>query len=438
MLRLKWLVVAGVMVAVLLAGAAGAGARGLAGKALGSEVRLSSNAASQVNPAVAWNQTAGQYLVVWEDHRNAGTWGFDIYGRRLNANGGAVGADFRITGGTADASERMPAVVWNAAANEYLVVWEDWRNSTGPGSGADIYGRRIGANGVAVGADFRISTPTGEKHESHPAVSWDQTTNRYLVVWDDERAVATRGTDIFGRLLDATGVPVAADLRINRLATLASQVYPAVSAGSGEFLVVWEDHRDESDYRIFGRRVYSATGAVLGTDIRISGSAAESALVPAVTTNPTTGEYLVVWEDWRNFNPDVLRISTIYGRLVAADGTPLNRDLRVSSRQNESGAGGPAVAWNAGAGRFLVTWTDGRNVVMEGPDPVVGVDIYGRRLESDGSPAGADLQLTAVTSSEIDSAVAAQAGGTAFFVVWCDMRNVDTTGEDIYGRKVPG
>jgi len=142
-------VVAGVALWSLVAGGAAAGAG--EARALGAEVRLSNNPSSQVGPAVAWNETADRYLVVWEDWRNEGTTGTDIYGRQFGAGGGALGAEFRITGGVSDSRERMPAVAWNQTANEYLVVWEDWRNSSGPGSGADIYGRRIGANGVAVG-----------------------------------------------------------------------------------------------------------------------------------------------------------------------------------------------------------------------------------------------------------------------------------------------
>ena len=387
---------------------------------------------------MAWNQTAGQYLVVWEDWRNEGTTGTDIYGRRFGAGGGALGAEFRITGGVSDSRERMPAVVWNKTANEYLVVWEDWRNSSGPGSGADIYGRRIGANGAAAGADFRISTPTGEKHESHPAVGWDQTTNRYLVVWDDERAMTTRSTDIYGRVLSATGAPAAPDFRISRLATLSAQVFLVVAGGAGKFLVVWEDHRDEADYRVYGRRVDAATGVAEGADVRLTGSAARNAIVPAVAGNGTTGEFLVVWEDWRSYTEDVLNIASVYGRLVGADGVPADRDRRLGNRNATAGAYGPVVAWNQAAGRHLVTWTDGRNVVMDGPDPVVGNDISGRRAGTDGTPAGVELRLSSAVPSEFDSALVSNSGGGSFFVVWCDLRNADTAGEDLYGRQVPG
>ncbi|MFQ5668626.1 MAG: hypothetical protein ACE5I7_19660, partial [Candidatus Binatia bacterium] len=45
----------------------------------------------QIRPAVAYNGSANEYLVVWEDHH----WGFgtdwDIYGQRVNAGGTTAG-----------------------------------------------------------------------------------------------------------------------------------------------------------------------------------------------------------------------------------------------------------------------------------------------------------------------------------------------------------
>ena len=54
-----------------------------------------------------------------------------------------VGDDFRISGDPATAFDTEPAVAWNPDQDEYLVVWEDYRNEAG--SGSDIYGRRVAA-----------------------------------------------------------------------------------------------------------------------------------------------------------------------------------------------------------------------------------------------------------------------------------------------------
>lgn len=400
------------------------------GRALGAEVRVSSAGGSEVTPAVAWNPTTQQYLVVWEDGRTEETTGTNLYGRLLSATGAPAGPDFLIAAGPGTSRQQAPAVAWNGAT--YLVVWQDWRNGVDP----DIWGRRVGANGVPSFGEFRISRAAATGDQRNPAIAWNDTTGQYLVVWDDYRAEATRGVDIFGRLIDAAGEAVAPDFRVSRLASLTHQLSPSVAwnEGSNEYLVVWEDHRDDGDYRVFGRRIDGASGVPLGGDIRLSGSGAQNAILPAVASDGTG--YVVVWEDWREYTEDVLNIGSIYGRLLGADAIPVDRDLRISSRLNDKGAGSPGISWSAVSSHYLATWTDGRNVVWDGPDPLVGNDVYARRLGADGAAVGPDFRVSTPTTSEIDPAVAA--GNGWFLVAWCDERNAETAGTDIYGRRASG
>ena len=69
----------------------------------------------------------------------------DIYGRRVGADGQRLGEQFRITGLYTPGNEASPAIAWNATTNQYLVVWVDDR--VFPARGYDIRGphpRRIG------------------------------------------------------------------------------------------------------------------------------------------------------------------------------------------------------------------------------------------------------------------------------------------------------
>jgi len=141
--------------------------------------------------------TAGEYLVVWADLRISPTRGWDIYGRRVGADGARIGGDFRIGGGRTLSDDESPAVAWNETADEYLVVWTDERN--GSTWASDIYGRRVGPDGAVIGGDFGISGPNALSYEDEPAVAWNQTANQYLVVWQDGRNLSTRLYDIYGR-----------------------------------------------------------------------------------------------------------------------------------------------------------------------------------------------------------------------------------------------
>jgi hypothetical protein len=425
--------------ALLVVVAAGAGAWGAGGPSsarvsslVGSAFRISGpQATSSENwPAVAWNGSGNEFLVVWSDGRNSSTRGSDIYGRRVSAAGSAVGPDFRISGPAAIDVESNPAVAWNATANEYLVVWDDNRNSST--RSLDIYGRRVSAAGTPLGADFRVSGAGAIWDDLWPAVAWDATANEYLVVWDDGRNSSTRSWDIYGRRVSAAGTPLGADFRVSGAGAISYENWPAVAWGgtANEFLVVWGDGRNftSSLDDIYGRRV-SAAGTPLGADFRISGPNAWShEATPAVAYDSTANQFLVVWTDPRNIDT---RGDDIYGRRVSAAGAPVGANFRISGPNAISYEANPAVAYNSTSNQFLVVWQDYRN--SSSID-----DIYGRRVSAAGTPVGADFRISGSypTSEDEWPAVAYDSASNQFLVVWQDYRNFSTRGDDVYGRRV--
>jgi len=434
---LRMLVSAGVA-GLLLAVAAGAGGQeaGVAGKStpLGADFRISGAGAQGEDgyPAVAWNATTNQYLVVWQDQRSAATRGADIYGRLVDAQGVPVGADFRISGPNATEDDLRPAVVWNGAADQYLVVWQDQRNS--PAHHGDIYGRRVSATGAVAGMDFPISSP-GATAE-WPAAAWNGTANQYLVVWQDDRDEATHVGDIYGRRLSATGAVVGADFPISSPAA-GGKVLPAVAwnGTANQYLVVWQDERDETTRGsdIYGRRV-SAQGAVVGPERRISGPAAKgNDWWPAVAWNGAANQYLVVWGDER----DSSRGFDVRGRLVSADGTAVRADFRISGRAATASDESPVVVWNETANEYLVVWMDGRDDAHRADR---GCDIYGRRVSAAGAPAGAEFRISGpgATTDDVLPAMAWDRAANRYLVVWSEARNFLTSNWDIFGRQVAG
>jgi hypothetical protein len=152
------------------------------------------------SPAVAYNSTDNEYLVVWwgsdDSETAAGYWNV-IFGQRIDASSGAeVGTDdFRISGTEAHncvlCADTYPGIVYNSTDNEYLVVWWSDIYTGGIGAEYDIFGQRLDAAGNEVGEDdFRISFmgPDGNPDfdATSPAVAYSGAVNGYLVVWDGE------------------------------------------------------------------------------------------------------------------------------------------------------------------------------------------------------------------------------------------------------------
>jgi hypothetical protein len=104
-----------------------------------------------------------------------------------------------------------PAVAYNASADEYLVVWNGDDDSGPLVDGAfEIFGQRLdGSTGAEIGAnDFRISDlgPDGDTafDALYPALPPNPRADEYLVVWegdDDTGTLVDDEVEIFGQLL---------------------------------------------------------------------------------------------------------------------------------------------------------------------------------------------------------------------------------------------
>jgi hypothetical protein len=199
-------------------------------------------------PDIVYNDITNEYMVVWQNL--AGNQG-DIYGRRIGPIGVQVGAEFVI--GQAADTQGFPAIAWNDDDNEYLVVWHDYR--TEGTTGADIYGRRVGATSNVLGSDFIISSASGATDQLHPAVIYVQSAGRYRVVWDDDRDSASKGTgyDIRGRWVTSAGAVVGTfdDIVIRQIGW---QQYPTLvySEDFDQALTLWHDGRSGVEYDIYG------------------------------------------------------------------------------------------------------------------------------------------------------------------------------------------
>jgi hypothetical protein len=401
---------------------------------LGADFRISDRTGTggEWLGSVVWNGSAGQYLVVWGDDRDASTRGEDILGQRVSAGGSLLGGNFLISGPGATSNEGSPAVAWNGS-DEYLVVWMDMRNQST--RGWDIYGQRVSATGWRLGGDFRISGDAATSDDWYPAVAWNASAGQYLVVWGDERMSSTRGADIFGQRVSAGGSLVGGDFRISGAGATGDELTPAVvwNGTANQYLVVWDDGRSTSTRStdIFGQRV-SATGSRLGGNFRISGAVATDAeVLPAVAWSQRSNQYLVVWEDQRSYST---RGWDIYGRRVSADGARIGGDFRVSGVGATADEKSPDIAWNRSANQYVVVWYDGRNWTTRSSD------IYGGVVSATGSAVGGDFQICgpAATSYEVSPAVAWNGSANQGLVVWDDGRNQATRRSDIYGRRLSG
>jgi hypothetical protein len=197
------------------------------GARIGSEVRITTEAATSDNPSLAW--TGSTFGVAWNDYRDANE---EIYLALVSDAGVKLGSDVRIT--TSTGSSIRPALVWTGS--EFGVGWQDNRDGN-----PEIYLARISDAGVKVGTDVRVTTDSSASYK--PDMTW--TGSEYALVWYDYR---DGNTEIYLALVSADGVKASADLRITADADTSEE--PDVAWSGSTLGVTWWDDRD-GNYEIY-------------------------------------------------------------------------------------------------------------------------------------------------------------------------------------------
>jgi hypothetical protein len=135
-----------------------------------------------------------------------------------------------------------------------------------------------------------------------------------------------------------------------------------------------------------------AGGAVTETqDFQVNGFTPGNQANPAVAVG-AGGNFLVVWDSEVSAGTDTDG-SSIQGRLLAADGTPLTDDFQVNTvtpgDQLE-----PAVAATPG-GDFVVVWRS----LVEGGVYVRTVGVHLQLVQGNGAPAGGEFVVQSLTDN---------------------------------------
>jgi hypothetical protein len=356
---------------------------------------------------------------------------FEIFGQRIDATGAEVGPDdFRIShlgtdGDTASGWASSPAVAYNLTNHEYLVVWYGCDDTAPlvPGE-YEIFGQRVGVAGDLVGApSFRISDvgPDGSSQfrAGFPDVAYNSNDNEYLVVWIADDSIGNEN-DIYGQRIDGvTGAELGTnDFRISDMGSDGDTnyfgVYPAVAydPNNNRYLVVWygDDNVDplvDQEWEVFGQLLDGFTGEEIGAnDFRISdmgsdGDVSRRAYLPDLAFDSLSGEYLVVWCG----DDAVDNENEVYGQRVTADGAQIGtNDFRISDMGPDGDTGygvdNVRVAFRVGTNFALIVWDGDDNTP---PLVLDEKEVFGQLFIS------ATATTTTITGHTPDASVVGQA-----------------------------
>lgn len=326
---------------------------------------------------------------------------FFVYLNQLTIAQGIIKDDFLVNDDTTNTSQTNSSISMNAAGN-FVIVWEDTRNIIN----SDIYFQRYNSAGLPLDANIKVVDDVDTAGQWHPAVAMDATGD-FVIVWDDNR---NDDLDICFQRYTSTGTTVGSNTIVNVNINGADQYAPLIAMDEvGDFVIVWLIKYQTFTYDIYFQR-YTSTGIPLGVNTKVN----EQAGLAGNTSfsMDATGNFVVVWSDSRNGDLD------IYFQRYASDGTPLGVNTKVNDDTGNNFQSQPSIAMDA-VGDFVVVWYDYRNAKE---------DIYFQRYASTGAPLGVNIKVnddTRTANRRVPSISINSAGD--YIIVWQESNYVQGT-----------
>jgi len=248
------------------------------------------------------------------------------------------------------------------------------------------YFKGLGRNGETVVEETPV-TSTNSDNYTGPLV-W--TGSMFATAWEDRRVGDTY--EVFFNRLNEAGDKLSPDLRVTDAPEFS--LHPDVVWNGSEFIVVWDDARD-NEQGIFGRRI-SVDGELLANEERVTQSAWRAEF-PKLAEGPTTlGLAFTVFDEvspqlgFRTLQPDLAGA----GDLVTVSTDHVGQNI--------------GLVFNGD--RYLVTWER----YQKAPGPAV----FAATLSETGTVLKRETQLTFGASFARGHSVLAL--GDRFLLVWAD------------------
>jgi len=199
------------------------------------------------------------------------------------------------------------------------------------------------------------------------------------------------------------------DFQVNENVGGCAQCFPAIAVdGSGNFVVVWEDYRNGTS-DIYIQR-YTSSGLKQGANFRVNDESSSRKEDPAIAVD-AAGNFMVVWMDCRNGGQD----PDIYAQRYSSSGEAQGANFQVNNEDSRYlMTFEPAIAADA-EGNFVVVW---QHVWYYPGACGSAANIYGQRYNSSGEAQGANFRVNdGLSGEQWHPAIAADGGGN-FVVAW--------------------
>jgi len=382
---------------------------GLLAFVAGSEFQVNNyNFGNQLNPDIAIDQK-GNFVITWAV--SGGEPADEIFARRFNANGRAIGKVFQVNtyslGG-----QSYPAIAMDKDGN-FVITWQAHGQD---GSVWGVIARRFNKNGATIGREFVVNTYTFT-HQNDPDIAMDWKGN-FVITWVSHIQDSSE-EGVFAQRFNRKGKPLGSEFQVNSYADNA-QFTPAIAmAENGNFVITWASWlQDGSDWGIFAQR-YNSKGEPLGNEFQVNTYMKWYQWHPAIAMD-RKGNFVITWssekQDGSSFG--------IFAQRFNKNGEALGTEFQVNTYTKKS-QDYPAVAMDNG-GNFVISWESQK---QDGS----GTGIFAQMFTRKGVAVGDEFQVNTYTRSLQALPAIAMKKKNKFVMTWVS-DNQDGSDWGVFGR----
>ncbi|WP_247894164.1 Ig-like domain-containing protein [Azospirillum oleiclasticum] len=270
-----------------------------AGQAAGGQFQVNTTTPNSQVPYSILGLSDGGFAVSWASMGQDGDGSWAAIGRIFNADGTARTGE-TLLNQTVSWDQSMPVLV-EASPSEIMAVWSS-RGQDGDGFGGIMARRFSSTTGIATTDELPQINAYGISDQYRPrAIQLDDGT--YVVAW---RSLGQDGSSwgVFGRHLDADGIPVGSDFSINNNQYLSQYEVSLAALDDGGFVAVWEgEGQDGSGFGVFAQRFDAAMGRV-GEEFVVAESLQGNQSAPQVAAGEN-GSFTVSWHSSHTGSPGI-------------------------------------------------------------------------------------------------------------------------------------
>jgi hypothetical protein len=282
-------------------------------------------------------------IAVWQDARLNG---YTLFAQRLDRDGKPMWQDEGVLVCNQRQSQVLPHLAPDGRGGAFI-AWEDGRNAGA--SGGDIYAQHVTADGRLAWPATGMPVSCAAGTQKAPRLSADAQGGAVLV-WQDHRS-GVNDADIYTQRLDSAGQPLWLLNGVLVCSAPNAQTAPRLTRDSaGGFVACWTDERNTYTERVFLQRLLpngAMQWAPNGVDASPTG---QGSRLPALMADDLGGVF-VTWQDSRagagNLNIYAQRFDAAGNRLWAVTGVAIcNAAGNQTAPQICPGSGGGAIiAW---------------------------------------------------------------------------------------------